>query len=299
LARWWTLTCHWAVSATPATERIDFVQNTLGSAATIDLQNDDSNFLEATKLDSLNVVAGIDPENKQAFENVGAFSSVQSGEVVINGQQIAIDTANDSLSTTLDKINSSGAGVIATFDSASQQVLIEANETTSVVEIDSNGTNLFAALKIPEGRIDPEAASRGISRRRSYEIADAANAVFNKLNRLFNDSTFLGKGKNAGQFRAPLEAVFRAAFDGADEGYLLGFGIDTSANARLRGDFAAIDRRELTSNLQRRGNLVRDFLAGTDDQVGFVQGLLAASQQALTSVNQTLGLSGTFVDTFA
>jgi flagellar capping protein FliD len=224
---------------------------------------------------------------------------VQSGEVVINGQQIAIDTANDSLSTTLDKINSSGAGVIATFDSASQQVLIEANETTSVVEIDSNGTNLFAALKIPEGRIDPEAASRGISRRRSYEIADAANAVFNKLNRLFNDSTFLGKGKNAGQFRAPLEAVFRAAFDGADEGYLLGFGIDTSANARLRGDFAAIDRRELTSNLQRRGNLVRDFLAGTDDQVGFVQGLLAASQQALTSVNQTLGLSGTFVDTFA
>jgi hypothetical protein len=253
----------------PATERIDFVQNTLGSAATIDLQNDDSNFLEATKLDSLNVVAG------------------------------AIDTANDSLSTTLDKINSSGAGVIATFDSASQQVLIEANETTSVVEIDSNGTNLFAALKIPEGRIDPEAASRGISRRRSYEIADAANAVFNKLNRLFNDSTFLGKGNNAGQFRAPLEAVFRAAFDGADEGYLLGFGIDTSANARLRGDFAAIDRRELTSNLQRRGNLVRDFLAGTDDQVGFVQGLLAASQQALTSVNQTLGLSGTFVDTFA
>jgi len=283
----------------PATERIDFVQNTPGSAATIDLQNDDSNFLEATKLDSLNVVAGIDPENKQAFDNVGAFSSVQSGEVVINGQQIAIDTANDSLATTLDKINSSGAGVIATFDSASQQVLIEANEATSVVDLDSNGTNLFAALNIPEGRIDPEAVSRGISRRRSYEIADAANAVFDKLNRLFNDSTFLGKGKNAGQFRAPLEAVFRAAFDGADEGYLLGFGFDASSSARLRGDFATIDRRELTSNLQRRGNLVRDFLAGTDDQVGFVQGLLAASQQALTTVNQTLGLSGTFVDTFA
>lgn len=283
----------------PTTERIEFVHNTLGSSGTIDLQNDTSGFLAATKLDSLNVVDGIDPETVQALDNVAAFSTVQSGEVVINGRQVAIDTANDSLSTVLDKINNSGAGVVATFDSASQQVLIEANESTSVLEIDSNGTGLFAALNIPEGRVDPEAVSRGISRRRSYEIADATTDVFEKLNQLFNNSTFVGKGQNAARFRAPLETAIRAAFGGASEGDILGLGFDSSSSARLRGDFTSIDRREFTSNLQRRGNLVRDFLAGKNDEEGLVKNLLVASQQALNAVNQSLGLSGTFIDTYA
>ncbi|MCP4301038.1 MAG: hypothetical protein GY783_10670 [Gammaproteobacteria bacterium] len=281
------------------TERIEFVQNTLGSAPTVDLQNDTSNFLEATKLDSLNVIDGIDPETIKTLDAVGTFSAVQSGDIIINGQPITIDTVNDSLSTVLANINGSGAGVIATFDSASQLVVIEASDSASVLEIDGNGTGLFTALKIPEGRVDPEAVSRGISRKRSYEIADAANAVFEKMNRIFRDSTFLGRGSNAGQFRAPIEAALRSAFGEASGADILGFSFNSSANARLRGDFTTIDRRELTSNLQRRGNLVRDFLAGSDDQGGLVQGLLSAAENALGVVNQTLGLSGTFVDTFA
>ena len=55
----------------------------------------------------------------------------------------------------------------------------------------------------------------------------------------------------------------------------------------------------MTSNLQRRGNLVRDFLAGTDERGGLVQGLLTAAHSALQRVNGALGISGTFVDTFA
>ena len=282
-----------------ATERIEFVQNTLGAAATIDLQNDDSNFLQATKLDSVNVVDGIDPEDLQVMESVAAFSSVLTGDIVVNGQQIAIDTANDSLSSVLDKINSSGAGVVATFDSASQQVLIEANEASSVVELDSNGTGLFAALNIPEGRVDPEAVSRGVSRRRSYEIADATNAVFDTLNEIFNDSTFVGKGGNASLFRSPLEAALRAVFGAEEQSEAFGLGFDASSSARLRGDFTTIDRREFTSDLQRRGNLVRDFLAGSKGNDGLVKGLLVASAQALNAVNEALGLSGTFIDTYA
>jgi len=280
------------------TERIEFVQNTLGATPTIDLTNDTSNFLEATKLDSAVVIDGTDPETVKSLDTVGAFSAVQSGDIIINGQQIAVDTANDSLSTMLDKINASSAGVVATFDSASQQVLIEADDAAAVLELDSNNTGFFAALKIPEGRVDSEAVSRGISRRRSYDIADAATAVFDRMNRLFRDATFLGRGDNAGLFRAPLETALRSAFGGADEGDILGMSFDASANARARGDFTSIDRRELSSNLQRRGNLVRDFLAGTNDQGGFVQSLLLAATSALGNVNQTLGLSGTFVDTY-
>ena len=224
---------------------------------------------------------------------------MQSGEIVINGQQIAVDTANDSLSTMLAKINASSAGVMATFDSASQQVVIEAQDATSALEIDSNDTGFFAALKLPEGRIDPEAVSNGISRRRSYEIADAAAAVFEQMNHLFRDSNFLGKGENAGLFRSPLETAMRSAFGVENHNDFLGMRFDASANARARGDLLTIDRRELTSNLQRRGKQVRDFLAGSDSQGGFVQGLLVAARQALQSVNGTLGLSGTFLDTYA
>ncbi len=280
------------------TERIEFLQDTLGSAPTIDLQGDTSNFLQAVKLDSVNVINGIDPENIKALGEVDAFAAVQSGDIIVNGQQIAIDTSTDSLATVLDKINSSGAGVVATFDTASQQVVIEANDSASVLDIDSNDTGLFAALKIAEGRVDPEAVSSGISRRRSYEIADAALAVFERINRLSRDSTFLGKGDNASRFREPIESALRAAFGDTSTSFL-GFGYDPSANARQRGEFTSIDRRELTSSLQRRGDLVRSFLAGSDDESGLVKGLLAASHQALTAVNQALGLSGTFVDTYA
>ena len=141
------------------TERIEFIHDTLGSVPTIDLQGDTSNFLEATKLDSINVVGGIDPETIKKLNEVDAFSAVQSGNIIINGEQIAVDTANDSLSTMLDKINSSGADVVATFDSASQQVVIEANDSATVLNIDGNETGFFSALNIQEGRVDPEAVS--------------------------------------------------------------------------------------------------------------------------------------------
>ncbi len=119
------------------------------------------------------------------------------------------------------------------------------------------------------------------------------------MNRLFRDSTFLGRGDNAAQFRAPLESALRSAFGDVDGGNILGMSFDASANARARGDFTGIDRRELSSNLQRRGNLVRDFLAGASDQGGLVKSLLLAARASLNNVNQTLGLSGTFVDTYA
>jgi hypothetical protein len=279
------------------TESIDLLQKTTGSQPPIDLAGDTSNFLQATKLDALNVVPGIDPESQQSMDNVGAFSTVSSGDIVINGQSISIDTSTDSLSTVLAKINDSSAGVVASFDPAALRVTIEAENSESSLEIDSNGTGLFDALKLPEGRVDPEVAVSGISRRRSYEIADAVTAVFDSINKVLRDSTFVEGGKYVGQLRAPLDKVVRSAFGGADE--ILGLLFDSSSGARARGDFLDIDRRDFTSNIQRRGSLVRDFLAGENDEGGLVQNLFIASQQALSSVNQALGMSGTFIDTYA
>ena len=281
------------------TERIDFLQDTSGSAPTIDLQGDTSNFFQATKLSGAVVTPGVDPDTEKALNRVAQFSSVQNGNIVINGTQISIDVANDSLDTVLARINTSGADVRASFDSTAQTVVIEAKQAARELVIDSNGTNFFSALNIVEGRVDPEAVSRGISRRRSYDIADATAAAFTELSYLFRDESFLSRAENAGQFRGPLETALRATYGSDIAGDIFGLRLTDSTDARRRGDFAKIDRRALTQNLQLRGNAVKDSLAGRDGQNGLIPDLLRATRQALNNVNQALGLSGTFVDTFA
>ena len=281
------------------TESIDFIQNTAGSLPTIALAGDTSNFLAATKLSGALVTPGVDPDDEKLLEDVAAFSSVTTGNILINGQSIAIDPSADSLTTIVDKINASSADVTATFDGASQQVVIEANDSATVLELDSNGTNLFSALLIPEGRVDPEAKSNGVSRSRSYRIADAAQAAFAELAALFRDTSFAGGATNAAPFRSTLESALRGIFGSGIRGDLFGLLLDGRDNARKRGDFATVDRRAFTRNLQLRGEQVQEALGSVDGESGLLPSLLRATRQALNVVNSTLGISGTFVDTRA
>lgn len=281
------------------TERIEFLQDTLGAAPTIDLQNDTSNFLAATKLDSANTIDGIDPETLQTLDSVPAFGSVSSGNIVINGQQIAVDTSTDSLASVIDRINAAPVGVIASFDPTSQIVLLEASNPESQLEIDSNGTGFFGALNIPDGRVDPEAVARGISRKRSYEIANALETVFSDMNYLFRDSSFLGRGDNAAAFRSPIESAIRNAFSGTTPDDFMGLLFDTSTAARQRGDFAGIDRHDLTTNLQIRGDSLMGVLQGMDGARGLVEGLLIGATQALQGISASLGQRGAFINTVA
>jgi len=280
------------------TEQIDLLQNTPGSAPTIDLQGDTSNLLQALKLSGAVVVPGIDPETEQTLDSVAQFSSVQNGNIVINGTQIAIDVAADSLDTVLASINASAADVTATFDAATQKVVIEANESASELVIDSNGTNFFAALNIVEGRVDPDAVSSGISKKRSYDIADAAAVAFDELSYLFRDASFLGREANTGSFRGVLETALRTTYGSEMTGDIFGLTFNGSADARRRGDFASIDRRAFTQSLQLRGDAVKSLLASRDGETGLIPDLLRATRQALTNVNQVLGITGTFIDTF-
>ncbi len=285
----------------PTTERIEFTQNTLGAAPTVVLQNDTSNFTIATKLDTAVVTPGTDSEAKLAFQDVPAFSSVQSGNALINGIPIAIDPAADSLESVIDKVNASAADVTATFDNTSQVVTIEANQSESVFELDGNGTSLFTALNIPEGRVDPEANGRGISKRRSYEIADAVELLAAEINGLFNNRSFSDRGVTAGDARERLSSAINAFLTenstfGDD---LFGFAFDRSDTAQERGRFSTVDRRTFTTNLQIRGDRVKDIFVGdsaTDSLIGL---LFSATQQALDDVSRQLGTSGGVIDTFA
>lgn len=280
------------------TERIDFLQNTTGSAALIDLQNDTSNLLQALKLSGATATPGIDPESEQTLAAVAEFSSVQDGNILINDVQIAIDTSSDSLSTVISNINASAAGVTASFDSDTQQVIIESNDTAQPLVIDNNGTGFFAALNMVDGRVDPAAVSNGVSRQRSYDIGDAAAAAFKELSYLFRDSSFVNRDATASQFRAPLESALRGLFGSDLSGTVFGLQLNGSDEARLRGDFATIDRRSLTQSLQLRGDSVQSVLIEPDGG-GLLPDLLLATRQALSIVNSSLGLSGSLIDTYS
>lgn len=282
-----------------STEQLDFLQDTTGAMPTIDLQNDTSNFLQATKLDSATVVPGIDPEDRQSLDSVAEFAGVQSGNILVNNTQIAVDTANDSLTTMIDKINASGAGVTASFDFGTQKVLIQPDDPAAGLDIDSNGTGFFAALNLVEGQLGTENAVRGISKRRSYEIADAFNRVFEELNYLFRDGSFLGKASATGAFRAPLEGGIRGVLGESFSEPLFGLNFSESEDARARGDFATIDRRDFTGSLQRRGDSVLGLLESSRERAGLIENMLTGAKLALRSVGNQLGLSGSFVDTYA
>ena len=280
------------------TETLQFTQDETGSVPTIAFANDNSNFLAATKLATASVVPGIDPDTAKALDDVAALASVEAGSFIVNGQSITVDPTVDSLDDIVERINTSPAGVVASFDSVTRQVTIESTDETGILELDSNGTAVFAALQIPEGRLDPEAVSNGISRRRSYEIADATAAVFEDLNFLLGSSASNGSQSVLNALRAPLESALRAAFGDSAEA-LFGLGVDFSTNARRRGNVVTLDRRDFTASLQRRGNEVKQLLSGKGGEDGLVLDLLQATDSALALVNRQLGLSGRFVDTFA
>ena len=82
-------------------------------------------------------------------------------------------------------------------------------------------------------------------------------------------------------------------------GDIFGLVLDGGDSARKRGDFATVERRDFVRNLQLRGDQVQEFLGSVDGETGLLPGLLRATQQALTVVNSTLGISGTFIDTRA
>ena len=280
------------------TERIEFSQETAGSEPTIDIQNDTSNFTIATKLDGATFTPGVDSELNVALENVDDFSVVQAGDIVINGETIAVDPNSDSLSTTLDRITNSSAGVTATFDSDSQIVTIESASGASELTIDSNGTNLFSALNIPEGRVDPKESSGGISRRRSYQIARTVENLIQEINTIFDDSTFSDGGANVQGVRAAFASLFGGTFS-SDSGndQLFGVSLNDSTTDQSKGDAIDFDLVGFAKALQFRGSSVKSIFNGQGEENGLIQRLFNVTLSNLKAVNSALGRSGIVVDT--
>ncbi len=283
----------------PLTERIEFVQNTPGEAPTIALSGDTSNFLQAAKLSAAVVTPGKDPDNERPLADLAIFAGTQSGSFTINDQAIALDVQNDSLDDVVTRINAANAGAVASFDPGSGQITLTAAEGASELELGSNGTALFPALNLPEGRVDPEARADGVSRRRIQRIVAAVAEVADGLNTLFSNRGLLnGKDPSVIALRNQIETAVAGVFGGGTGRLDSNVGLRFNRERALRdlGKFVELDRRKLARLLEKRGSRVRSFFNGGSQQSGFTSSVAGTIEGSIRSLASILGPRGTLLD---
>ena len=182
------------------TDTVTFENQTPGDTSIINFgaSDDTSNFLsainisQATQSDggsgatiatSTRNLGAVDPNETLNLLNF-ASGPVAAGNFYVNGISIDMDPTTDSLSDVLQRITDSDAGVIATYDSASDQVRIVSDtlgsRTVAFADGTSsflNATNLTAAVQ--EAGDDAQFTINGgpVQSRNTNEISDAIGDV--------------------------------------------------------------------------------------------------------------------------
>ena len=285
----------------PVTEQIEFTQLTEGSVPSIVIENDSSNFVAATKLAGGVLTPGTDPEPDTPLANVASFSTVQAGNITVNGVDVAVDPGTNSLNDVIAAINAAGAQVSAAFDPATQRITLTGDTGLQSFTLDGNATNFFSAVNISEGEVRGTEVDGGLGVRDSSEIANRLEEVFSSLNELYDDGSFVSAATTTATFRGLLDGVFQGIYGDGDSRTDERFGIefDRSSLARRNGRLAGLDRTRFARGLRQHGSEVRAFLDGGDASPGLISGLASAASEAIRNLNELLGTKGGLVDRFA
>jgi flagellar hook-associated protein 2 len=142
--------------------RLALTADTPGGPLQVGMIGDSSNFLSVTSLAgaprSGDTVVGT--RSLTAVKTTVPLSQAMlatpvsgSGTLTINGVAIAYDTATDSLSTILNRINASNAGVTASYDSTSDRIVLTAKTTGSLAITVSDTGNLATSLGLASGQL--------------------------------------------------------------------------------------------------------------------------------------------------
>ena len=145
------------------TDQIDLVKGAGGSIS-LGASNDTSNFLQAMRLSSGNtpvassttlsspkLSGSIDSANLSGWSGAGVQDSI-----LINGTEITYDSATDSLQSLMNKINTSSAGVTATYDVSAGKFLLTNKSTGNVgitVQDGMGAGGLAAAMGLTTGTL--------------------------------------------------------------------------------------------------------------------------------------------------
>jgi hypothetical protein len=131
-----------------STDKI-LLQATYNSEDNVPLGTDTSGFLAAAHLDAANTVKGNIRDDQQVLSKTSQFGTVTSGSFAINGKSISIDTATDSVSTIVDKINAAGAGVTASYNSSTNKIhLVGTSDSEDLITVSNDTTGFLTAAKL-------------------------------------------------------------------------------------------------------------------------------------------------------
>ncbi len=120
-------------------DRFMLTSNSNNSSISLGSSSDNSNFLTSTKLSlssggtiyNSTSTSSIDPNKALYLANLG--STVSNGTFTVNGVSIYVNQ-NDSLNQVIERINNSSAGVMASYDSSTDQFLLY----SKMGEVDTN-----------------------------------------------------------------------------------------------------------------------------------------------------------------
>jgi hypothetical protein len=320
----------------PSTEKVLLTQKTNGSTQGIVLGSDTSGFLAAMKLESAVATPGEDSETVSPLAEAARFASVESGIISVNGINVSIDVATDSLNDVLDRISNSGAGVVAAFDSDSGRVSVLSENQDRQLTLDSGTTNFFPAVGISNGTYNSEEAlveldavdavstpgfmaeyiktfsSDGSSVESGKSTADAPDAkilgtlvrmVAGSLNAMFDDAEF---SSPPSALTAAVRQDIRDAVatwrdsEGSQFKTDVGIRLDLSDQDKPIFNFSRDDQRlfeAAISNPEGRSS-VREGLFGTGSS-GLLSRLHAAMTSAASRLEIDVGTTGVFLDSFA
>ena len=266
-----------------AREKVVVTQQTAGSFKSVVLDNDTSGFLAATKLDAPTTIAGGQGHDSDRLINtVADLSEAGTGNFEINGVSINVDVGTDSLSDVVARINSSGAGVTASYTESSNVVTIVSQSKTADLVLDNGTSNFFSALNITAGtyKAPPEDGAGG----RILENPDLFELELEKfgseLDEIFKNGF---KGLDDEELRPAIEQALTGTIsdsfskilgDTSEDKLRSRFGIDFDFREAQNGIFG-YNGSQLADTLEEDLEQLTDFLF-REDSKGKKEGLVVS-----------------------
>jgi hypothetical protein len=129
-----------------ASEDKVILTGTSNSEDLIEVANDTSGFLAAAGLSSASTVRGNVRDDQQTLAKTSQFGAVTSGSFTVNGATISVDASTDTLASLVDKINDADAGVIATYDSGTDRIVLAGTvNSQDLIRVGNDSTGFLAA----------------------------------------------------------------------------------------------------------------------------------------------------------
>ena len=240
------------------------INATYNSEDDVPIGSDTSGFLAAANLSAGNSVRGNIDDDQQVFSKTSQFSGVTSGSFQINGVSISVDAGQDTVQTLIGKINSSGAGVTASYNSTTDKLEFTPDVAGATLVIEGDTSGFLAAGNIATG-----AEGTHVN----------ANAAFNGTGQ---NSALLDDGVTvvAGSFTVNGVTITVAANDTVNT--VLG-----KITASAAGVIAIYDSSTQTVNLTTKQGNSAPFVVGGDTS-GFLAAVKFDGSEDSTSGNQSI-----------